>query len=726
VQEKFHQYNLAAELAKKYSHTTYLASPANPQRGHGELEHQVVLTVFASSLFHFPHEREGLLLRAQSIKKLQHVHLMPILDMGIEQEQLFVMREYLPNGSLRSRLKKISPDHLELREALTIVSQVGQALAYAHERGIFHGNVKPENVLFNAHDQAVLADFHLVSRNDVLIRDQTAEEYAFCYMAPEQFAGTSDVRSDQYALGCLAYELITGRVPFAAQSLVSMMGQPSNVQPGLLSESVADLPPSLEAAVLKALAKDPDERFYDFSLFLEVIQSVLSPSPVFPLARSTHSRSRRTVSGLAQSAKAETALSPIRKRVVSRPAEAVLSSPIRKWATMRTAPQPLEPSEVFSSAEIDTAEPVVTPLTPQASISEAADSSQSLETVLQLSQITSPFSQDADPLSYEEQALEEQEVNEASTPMLDTVPYSEGPTSQLAVMVPIPEQEIDDWLPANSFVEEEAHMAVAESSVFGQNEDVTAEMLPSLTRSTHDPETQSAWTLPTSRSRGRVLRQTLLLSVIVALITSAFWALGIFTFGEHLHTTQKMTRVVITNAQSTPKVQTSAQATTILAVQPTVYVMSVPTVQSPIPIPIPTPAVIVTPSTSYEAEASSNTNNGTKIFSCNLCSGGLRVGWISYSIFLQFNNVNVNHDGNYTLKIYYLNSIAGRQTSAFVSVNGGPNVMVPDIQVLNVNCCDNIPPQVTQMTIHLHAGNNTVKISSPTDYAPDIDRIVVE
>lgn len=543
---KFHQYNLAAELATKYSHTTYLASPTNPQRGHGELEHQVVLTVFASSLFHFPHEREKLLLRAQSIKKLQHAHLMPILDMGIEQEQPFVVREYLPKRSLRSRLKKISPDHLELGEALTIVSQVGQALAYTHERGIFHGNVKPENVLFNANDQAVLADFHLVSRNDVLIRDQTAEEYAFCYMAPEQFAGTSDVRSDQYVLGCLAYELITGRLPFAAQSLASMMGQPSNVQPALLSESVANLSPSLEAAVLKALAKDPDERFYDFSLFLEVIQSVLSPSPVFPLARSTHARSHRTVSGLAQSAKAETALSPIRKRVVSRPAEAVLS-PIRKRATMRTALQPLEPSEVFSRTEIDTAEPVVTPLTPQASISEAADSSQSLETVLQLSQITSPFSQDAgplsqdaDPLSYEEQALEEQEANEASTPMLDTVPYSQGPTSQLAVMTPMPEQEIDDWLPANSFVEEEAHVTVAESSVFGQNEDVTAEMPPSLTRSTHGLETQSAWTLPTSRSRGRVLGQALLLSVIVALITSAFWALGIFTFGEHLHTAHSL------------------------------------------------------------------------------------------------------------------------------------------------------------------------------------------
>src|SRR6266436_8207478 len=126
MQQKFHQYNLTMELATKYLHSTYLASPTNPQRGHGEPEHQVVLTVFASSLFHFPfpHEREELLSKAKRIKQLQHPHLVPILDIGIEQDLPFVVREYLPNGSLRSRLKKISPHHLELRDALTIVSQV--------------------------------------------------------------------------------------------------------------------------------------------------------------------------------------------------------------------------------------------------------------------------------------------------------------------------------------------------------------------------------------------------------------------------------------------------------------------------------------------------------------------------------------------------------------------------------------------------------------------------
>lgn len=137
-----------------------------------------------------------------------------------------------------------------------------------------------------------------------------------------------------------------------------------------------------------------------------------------------------------------------------------------------------------------------------------------------------------------------------------------------------------------------------------------------------------------------------------------------------------------------------------------------------------TPAAMAS-SGSYEAEAPGNTRDGTRTFSCNLCFGGVRVGWIRYNVFLQFNNVNVNHDGDYTLTIYYLNTIANRVTSAFVSVNGGPNAIVPGLQVAYRSCCNNFPPQVTQMTVHLHAGNNTINISNPTGYAPDIDRIVV-
>src|SRR5437762_14339340 len=102
--EKFHQYYLTETLSKKYSHTTYLASPTN------EPECQVVLSVFASSLLRFPYEHESLLQRTQRIKQIRHPHLVPILDVGIEKGQPFVVREYLPNSSLRTCLKKLSPD----------------------------------------------------------------------------------------------------------------------------------------------------------------------------------------------------------------------------------------------------------------------------------------------------------------------------------------------------------------------------------------------------------------------------------------------------------------------------------------------------------------------------------------------------------------------------------------------------------------------------------------
>jgi serine/threonine protein kinase len=218
--------------------------------------------------------------------------------MGIEKEQPFVVRDYLPKGSLRNRLSLLSPQLLELEEALTLVLQIGRALVTAHEHDIFHGSIKPENILLDLHDQVILTDFSLVSDLDIIIRDRVAEEYAFCYMAPELYVGTCDAQSDQYALGCLAYELITGHVPFDAQDInfAPMKAYHSNAHHAPLFEDATDLPPSLKTAVIKTLAEDPAERFFDFSLFLEVIQAAVSPSPVFPFAHSARIHENRTSS----------------------------------------------------------------------------------------------------------------------------------------------------------------------------------------------------------------------------------------------------------------------------------------------------------------------------------------------------------------------------------------------------------------------------------------------
>ncbi len=272
MQGRLDHYNLAIPLAKKYSHSTYLSSHVD------EPERQVIVILFSPSLFSSLSERKAFLQKTQRLKELQHPHILPLLDAGIEGKKIFVVRDYLSNGSLRIYIKQLPSKQLELYDALNIVLQVGEALAYAHQQNVFHGNLKPENILFDTNGQAILTDFHLVGQKDAIIRDQTSEEYAFCYMAPEQFAGRTDARSDQYTLGCLTYELITGRLPFATQSLASMMGQPNYTLPTPLSKHVADLPSILEAAILKTLAKDPAERFSNFSLFLEVIRSNLPPS----------------------------------------------------------------------------------------------------------------------------------------------------------------------------------------------------------------------------------------------------------------------------------------------------------------------------------------------------------------------------------------------------------------------------------------------------------------
>src|SRR5579872_1477878 len=162
MQGKLHQYHLTSQLAQKYSHVTYLASPID------EPEHQVILMVFAASLFSLPHERKHVQQKAQCIQELEHPNLVPILDMGIEDEQPFIVREYLPHNSLRSHLRMFSPDRLKLQDALMIVSQIGQVLAYAHKHDILHGNIKPENIFLDANGQAILTDFSLVGRKDAI------------------------------------------------------------------------------------------------------------------------------------------------------------------------------------------------------------------------------------------------------------------------------------------------------------------------------------------------------------------------------------------------------------------------------------------------------------------------------------------------------------------------------------------------------------------------------
>lgn len=732
--EKFNQYYLTETLSKKYSHVTYLASPIN------EPEHQVVLIVFSSSLFRFPHERESLLQKAQHMKKIQHEQLVPILDIGIEEEQPFVVREYLPNGSLRRRLKQLSPGRLQLREALNIISQVGEALAYAQKHNIVHGNIKPENIFLDANGRAFLADFQLVSRKDASIRDQTSEEYAFCYLAPEQFAGITDAWSDQYALGCLSYELITGRVPFAAQSLASMMGQPSNALPTPLSESVADLPPSLEAAVLKALAKDPTERFFDFSLFLEVIKSVLSPPPDFPLAHAMSSRKNRTASRSVRSTKAKNIVSPINKRTTS--PNLVSESPELSSVTSNTDFGAEAPVGVYPMPQIDTHEKM-----------DYHPHSESLASPDLSSQIPFPFPGEAHPLGGRDK---EEEVN-------DHLFKDNSFTREYNVMKSIASvkedmQEEADALPvivAENSGCQYSEYAGSESSIHQYKEDAVAEETLLLTRNSDGDG------LRVRRGGRRVLRLLLLVSVVMALIVYVIWPLVATTHDTGLQTTNK-TQGVIPQVTSVSMEQVPLPATAIVTAQPsvtdtptasppvingptvqpvvTVPVRNIPSVGSPKPAPKPAPTSAPKPASTptptptvtatntainYEAELSQNTlNSGAKIISCSSCSGGYRVGYLGlrsngYSGTLQFNNVKKASAGTYTLTLYYSNGSNSDQYE-YISVNGGSPIVFDGTPTGSFSTFT-----TAAIAIPLNGGNNTIEFYNPNNAAPDIDRIIV-
>ncbi len=223
-------------------------------------------------------------------------------------------------------------------------------------------------------------------------------------------------------------------------------------------------------------------------------------------------------------------------------------------------------------------------------------------------------------------------------------------------------------------------------------------------------------------NRGKALRLMVLLSVIGAAVASAFWVARIPTLITRSPSTQKMMQVDLTETTHRLTAQPSMQAT----VQPSIQTTSIPIVQPSSPKPAPTIAPAPSPPVSYEAEATNNTlAHGATVVNCpgGVCSGGQRVGYIGLNNgnagTLQFNNVNKNVGGRYTLTIYYL--IAGSDTLVlYISVNGGSAVALNVTQTPNGDTVG-----TANITISLNAGSNTIKFSNPSNAAPDIDRIVV-
>src|SRR5690349_4603958 len=202
----FNKYHLSTHISRKSLRDVYIAYPVDKP------EHEVVLKVFDALCLPSNYNYQDFVEKANLIKQLDHPYIVPVLDIGIEESKPYVVSTYVPYGSLRNHMESLSSKRMDPSDVIKICLQLGQALSYAHQFNILHGNIKPDNILFDVDGNALLADFSLIGLIDINKLDYKSDAQSVSYMAPEQFIGESSKKSDQYALACLIYELLTGQV----------------------------------------------------------------------------------------------------------------------------------------------------------------------------------------------------------------------------------------------------------------------------------------------------------------------------------------------------------------------------------------------------------------------------------------------------------------------------------------------------------------------------------
>jgi WD40 repeat protein len=206
---------------------------------------------------------------AQHVAALAHPNIVRLLEFSTDQTVPYLVMEYAPNGTLRQR----HPDgtRVPLESVISYVRQTASALQYAHDQRIIHRDIKPENLLLGRGGEVLLTDFGLAVAAHTTLSQQLEDVMGtLSYMAPEQLAGQPRRESDQYALGIVVYEWLTGQRPFRG-SAAEITAQQIASPPPPLRALAPDISSAVEQVVLRALAKSPKERFssvHEFSLAL--------------------------------------------------------------------------------------------------------------------------------------------------------------------------------------------------------------------------------------------------------------------------------------------------------------------------------------------------------------------------------------------------------------------------------------------------------------------------
>jgi YVTN family beta-propeller protein len=207
--------------------------------------------------------RERLLRESRLAASLDHPNVVPVYDAGEADGRLFIAMRYVDGSDLKALLRDAAP--LAPERVMIIAGQLAEALDAAHQRGLVHRDVKPSNVLLDQQgdrDHAYLADFGLT--HSPAAEGPTDGQFmgTVDYVAPEQIRGDIvDGRADQYALGCLLFESLTGSLPFRDRSEVAAIFAHLEEPPPVASERREALPPAVDAVLARAMAKEPEQRF---------------------------------------------------------------------------------------------------------------------------------------------------------------------------------------------------------------------------------------------------------------------------------------------------------------------------------------------------------------------------------------------------------------------------------------------------------------------------------
>jgi serine/threonine-protein kinase len=226
---------------------------------------------------------ERFLSEIRTTARLQHPHILPLLDSGEADGLLFYVMPFIAGETLRAKLDR--ERQLAIDEAVALGREIADALQHAHDAGIVHRDIKPDNILLQG-GHAVVADFGIALAVQQAAGQRLTQTGLSLgtpqYMAPEQATGerTIDARADVYALGAVVYEMLTGEPPFAGATSQAVVARLLTVAPPPIRQVRDTVPVALEEAVMRALAKLPADRFASARTFAETMQRALGTSTV--------------------------------------------------------------------------------------------------------------------------------------------------------------------------------------------------------------------------------------------------------------------------------------------------------------------------------------------------------------------------------------------------------------------------------------------------------------